>query len=292
MTRDKWLLTGAWVVMAAVGGISVYRISQTPKILPSIERLVDDLSKPENGHVTDCRAETVRPFNPPFRPTDAGLAYIAPKADLFPTKAVGRPYDHPHFDVQVLPFPVTQSTETALDGTAIRWDLEYRLIKLKEWMERVESKHTGFIIFRQYGNDDPVRIAEVGPDARSYTDLSTEPRQTYRYWVSVKGMESDLKADPPVLKPVTKQSDNVSTARTPSATRLKLVGGDKTHAVLKAETYNKEKKYWMPKTLLVAPGEAVAATGWTLKGLRFIDFTLVADVTDDDGVARVLTTRE
>jgi hypothetical protein len=91
---------------------------------------------------------------------------------------------------------------------------------------------------------------------------------------------------------VTKQSDHVSTARTPSATRLKLVGGDKTHAVLKAETYNKEKKYWMPKTLLVAPGEAVAATGWTLKGLRFIDFTLVADVTDDDGVARILTTRE
>jgi hypothetical protein len=74
--------------------------------------------------------------------------------------------------------------------------------------------------------------------------------------------------------------------------RLKLVGGDKTHAVLRAETYDRAQKAWVGKTALTAPGEMVAGTGWSLKGLRFDEFTLVADVTDDDGVARVLTTRD
>jgi hypothetical protein len=291
MTRDKWLLTGAWVVMAAVGGISVYRISQTPKILPSIEKLCQELADLEHKGLKKPPG-LVPTFKSPFGPTDAGLAYIAPEADLFRTKAGEVPVDHPKVKVQVLPFPDMRAADSTIDGTTISWVIEYRVPKLLYWMERVDAKPSGFLVFRQHGDEAPVQIAELGLEAKSFTDLTTEPKQSYRYWVSVKGMESDLKADPPVLKPVTKQSDNVSAARTPSATRLKLVGGDKTHAVLKAETYNKEKKYWVPKTLLVAPGDAVAKTGWTLKGLRFIDFTLVADVTDDDGVARVLTTRE
>jgi hypothetical protein len=62
--------------------------------------------------------------------------------------------------------------------------------------------------------------------------------------------------------------------------------------VIKVESYNRTGKYWAAKTLLVNPSEAVAGTGWKLKGLRFDDFTLVADLTDDAGVVRVLTTRE
>jgi hypothetical protein len=61
---------------------------------------------------------------------------------------------------------------------------------------------------------------------------------------------------------------------------------------MKVENYDRATKRWAGKTLLVNPGQSVEGTGWSLKKLRFDDFTLVADLTDDAGVDRVLTTRE
>jgi hypothetical protein len=61
---------------------------------------------------------------------------------------------------------------------------------------------------------------------------------------------------------------------------------------MKVETYDRAKKAWVARApVLTAPGDKVAGTGWLLKGLRFDEFTLVADVMDDDGVVQVLTTR-
>ncbi|HLY74834.1 MAG TPA: hypothetical protein VKU80_12010, partial [Planctomycetota bacterium] len=68
--------------------------------------------------------------------------------------------------------------------------------------------------------------------------------------------------------------------------------GDKTHAVLRVETYDRGRKGWVARTALNAPGDLIAGTGWSLKGLRFEEFTLVADLTDDEGVARVLSTKD
>ena len=51
------------------------------------------------------------------------------------------------------------------------------------------------------------------------------------------------------------------------------------------------QKKWMAKTIVVAPGRNIGMSGWILKGLHFDNFTLVADLTDDEGVDRVQTTK-
>jgi hypothetical protein len=134
-------------------------------------------------------------------------------------------------------------------------------------------------------------IGRVGPKERSFTDLSTEPRLTYRYWVELTGDESVYDSYPPVAKPATKGLHLSAEARTPAATRVKLVGGDKDNGILKVETYDRAQKKWVGKLVQTAPGRAVGTSGWTLNGLRFDNFTLVADVTDDEGVDRVLNTK-
>jgi len=77
----------------------------------------------------------------------------------------------------------------------------------------------------------------------------------------------------------------------PSDVRVKLIGGGPNHAVLRVETYDRDKKYWVPKTVLANPGEPIDGTGWSLNSLTMNTFTLAAEATDDAGVVRKLTTR-
>jgi hypothetical protein len=290
-TVDKWILTGAWAAMAAAAGLSYYSVSHSPRIEPGIAAAIRNLEQP-SADIPKPPAVLRRDMLASFGAV-AEVHPAAPKASVFRSRVViPPPPPHEPVNVQVLPFPVMGDAKADLDGVRIAWTTEARTVELEKWMIRKPAKPEGFIVFRQSGDAAPVRIAELGPEARSYEDLSVQPKQTYRYWVAVKGLESDRAEDPSRMVPVTNRADTPVSARTPSTSKLKLVGGDKTHAMLKAETYNKERKCWLSKTVLVAPGETVAATGWTLKGLRFDDFTLVADLTDDDGVARVLTTRE
>jgi hypothetical protein len=185
-------------------------------------------------------------------------------------------------------------SKATLDGTTLAWSLEDRKVDLKDWMIRKAAKPSGFAVYRQRGEEAPLKLAELGPDARSYEDLSAEPLRTYRYWVTLTGRENlrTTYADADNLVTVTNKADRPASAMGPSATRVKLVGGDRTHAVIKIETYNRPGKYWAAKTLLVNPGDKVAGTGWSLNGLRFDNSTLAAEMTDDAGVARVLTTRD
>lgn len=292
MTRDKWLLTGAWAAMAAFGALTYYKVSHSPKIDPGVAAAIEALKKAEQDGGCYPPGKAV-PFKPPFGPTDAGLAYIDPEANRFHPKFRKTEVDHQHHDVMVLPRPKMSAAGADLNGVSLVWSVEARTVPLLYWMHQKEAKVQGFIVTRQRGEEAPVQIAELGPTATSYADLSAEPRQTYRYIVSVKGMEHDRTTDPPVLKPAMVPAAQAVPATPPSATRLKLAGGDKTHGVLRVETYDRAKKMWVAgKTMLVAPGETVAGIGWTLKGLRFDNFTLVADVTDGDGAALVLTTRE
>jgi hypothetical protein len=143
------------------------------------------------------------------------------------------------------------------------------------------------------GEDGKIaQIGEAGAKALSFTDLTCKPRATYRYWVVAKGMESDLENKPFPKKDVVKGIDTSVQTRTPSDTRAKLVGGDKANAFLRIETYDRALKKWVGKTSMAAPGQKVGSSGWVLKGLRFDNFTLVADVTDDEGVDRVLSTKD
>ncbi len=290
MTRDQWLLTGAWAAMAAFGSLTYYKVSHSPEIDPTVAKLVWDLDH-ARGNVEKPGPVPRRDMLAIFGPVvDAHPA--DPRGTVFRTQAKGDPILHPPVDVLVLPFPVMGDAKADLDGASILWSVAYRPVELKDYMRRKDAKPSGFLVFRQKGDAAMVQIAELGPEAKSYQDLSVEARQTYRYWVAVKGLENDRAGDGKQMVPIVNRADSPATAHTPSATRVRLVGGDKSHAVLKVETYNREKKCWVPKTLLVDPGQAVATTGWTLKGLRFDNFTLVADLTDGDGAAQVLTTGE
>jgi hypothetical protein len=298
MTRDKGLLTGAWLVMAAVGAYSYWKISESPKVDPTIVKLCTELAKAQSGQVTGCQGPP--PVSKPKIPicTDplpgAGLAYIEPEADLFRTKFVGIPIDPKPKIVQVLPFPVMGTVKATLDGTRVTWSTEERKVELKTGMIRKEAKPSAFAVFRQIGEETPQKLADLGPEARSYADLSAEPLRTYRYWVTLTGQENlrTTYADADKFMTVTNETDGALSDTGPSASRVRLVGGDRSHAVLKVENYYRPGKSWVGKTLLVNPGETVAGTVWSLKKLRFDNFTLVADLTDDAGVDRVLTTRE
>lgn len=293
MTRmDKLMILGAWALMAAVGIFGVWKTAQAPRIDPGIAKLIKELEKLQNEPAPPWHDERTH-WN--------GLAYFGPVANARPAndragslsvKLIPHPLPHPEFPVSILSLPIPGAAKTDLDGTRISWTITEPEVALLSWMKRTNAKPAGFILRRQCEEGPVEKIAELGADARSYVDLSTLPRKTYRYWVLATGKESLLTVDPPVLQAVTKGSEKSAETRTPSATRVKLVGGDKTSAILRVETYDRTQKKWIGPIVTAAPGKEVGSSGWTLNGLRFDNFTLVADVSDDGGVDRVLTTKD
>jgi len=281
---------GAFAVMAAVGSLSIWKISHEPQVAPQIVTLEKEFKRTWNGPITEPTPPMPRvglhgcQVIPPPAPANDWAAFIM-------TKAVGTPKPRIPNLYFFLPVPVPGEAKADLDKLVVTWSLSERSVELKEWMIRKEAKPMGFIIERQC-EDGPVEvIGKVGPKERSFTDLSTEPRMTYRYWVVLTGKESDLKSYPPHDRDASYGLNLSVEARTPAATRMKLVGGDKDNAILRAETYDRAQKKWVGKLVQAVPGRAVGSSGWTLKSLRFDNFTLVADVTDDEGVDRVLNTK-
>jgi hypothetical protein len=297
MTRDKWMLTGAWAVMAVAGSYSYWKISESPRVDPAIVKLCVELTKAQNSRVIGCPGappEAKPKFPICIEPLpSAGLAYVDPQADLFRTRYVGIPIEPKPKTVAVLPFPVVGTVKATLDGTTVTWSTEDRKVEKKEWMVRIAATPQSFTVFRQFDEEAPQELAKLGPGARSHTDLTAAPLKTYRYWVTLTGQENlrTTYADADKVVSVTNKTDGTLTATGPSASRVRLVGGDRSHAVINVETYNRSGKYWAAKTLLVNPGDTVEGTGWSLKKLRFDNFTLMADMTDDAGVDRILTTK-
>ena len=288
---DKLMVWGAWTLMAAVGSLTVWKISKAPKVDPVFAVIENDLNR--NPRIPRMapppplpKGENVDIVIRPARPAP-DLAYV-----IWPIM-IGEPVEHRPMTVLVLPFAVVGEAKADLDGTTVTWTLQNPpMEKLAAWMTQKTNKPAGFVIERQC-EDGPVEtVGKVGPEVRSFTDLSTEPRLAYRYWVSVMGEETIRTAYPEVRQTVTKGLNGSAEARTPSITRVKLVGGEKTKAILRVETYDKAQKKWIAKTVMAAPGREIGASGWTLKGLRFDNFTLVADLTDDDGVEQVRSTKD
>jgi hypothetical protein len=290
-TMDRLILWGALAVMAAVGSLSAWKISGTPDIEPEIVRLEQQLVAAQNNpNVTDPpppvpRVRIPNEVFPPVKtsPSYDWAAFIRPREVVNVEPPVRRIYP-------ILPFAVPAQAKADLHGITVTWELENRPVDLKPYQERKESKPSLFIIERQCEDGQVEELARVGAKERSYVDLSTEPRLTYRYWVVVKGDEASLDSYPPMIEETSKGLHLSVEARTPSATRVKLVGGDKENAILRVETYDRAQKKWLSRMTRVGPGSTVG--GWTLRALRFDNFTLVAHLTDDDGVERVLTTKD
>jgi len=184
------------------------------------------------------------------------------------------------------------------DGVGPRGPLDGRDHRLEDRPEGMSSTTPGCIprrakpsgVHRLEGvraGAAPKKIAELGPAARSFSDLSTKPRKTYLYWVTLKGLEDrSVRTTTATLVQVTNQAERPGIGgRPPVDTRPQA--GRRRQDPCRAQVgkpMTGAKKAWIPRTVLTAPGEMVAGTGWSLKSLRFDDFTLVADVTDDDGV--------
>jgi hypothetical protein len=288
---DKLILWGAAALMAAVGSLSAWKIGHEPTIAPEIVTLEREHESIRTGGRRFPLPEPVPGIRLRYLEAIAEPKPAPDDAGTLRTRARGCAINEPCVTVMVLPFPIVGEAKADLDGATITWSLVERPVALRSSMIRTEAKPTGFIIERQC-EDGPVQeIGRVGPKERSFTDLSTEPRLTYRYWVLVAGEESSLKEKPFPLTAVTKGLPLSAEARTPAATRMKLIGGDKDNGILRAETYDRAQKKWVGKLIQVPVGKGIGASGWTLNRLRFVNFTLAADVTDDEGVDRVLTTK-
>lgn len=289
---DRMMLWGAVAVMAAVGSLSYWKISQTPKIDPQIAALAKDLQAAQDSRIVKNPAPRVPPIRLPNE-TFKDPAPAAPYAAFLKPVLVEDPRKRTPREYFFLPVPIVGEAKADLNGTTITWSVSPRTVPLMDWMIRKEASPTGFIIQRQCEDGQLEVIARVGPKDRSFTDLSTEPRLTYRYWVVLTGEESEYNKYPPVKAATTKESALSTEARTPTATRVKLVGGgNQGNAILRVETYDRTQKKWVGKLATAAPGKDVGTSGWTLRRLRFDNFTLVADLTDDEGVERVLTTKD
>jgi len=289
---DKGMIWGAWALMAALGSVSAWKISKTPKVEPAIIRLVNDLnvqgpSMPPPPPVPVWRNRWVE--------TVARARCITPGGDCPPLVGIPEPPPPPPPPTPVYYLP-TAAVEVKADllGTTVTWTLrDAPKRSLEPWMILKPAKPEGFIIKRQCGNGKPETLANLGPEARSFADLSPEPNLTYRYWVLVTGKETvGGSSYPPRLETATKGLDSWAEAKSPSNVRIKLVGGDKSNAIVRVETYDRTQKKWNSKIVQAVPGREIGKSGWTLKGLRFDNFTLVADVTDDEGVERVLSTKD
>jgi hypothetical protein len=289
--NDRLMLWGAAAIMVAVAALAVHRVSEMPSIDPEIARLKIEHEKLMNGPARQAAPGSVPSVHLGFVDVVAEPRRSPEWAGTMHTTFVGVPVRRADMPVYVLSLPVPGTATSTLDATTLTWSLTEPKAELKYWMVRKENKPTGFLIKRQCGDGDVENLAEVGAKALSYVDLTCKPRLTYRYWVVAKGMESDLALDPPPLKSVVKGLVASAETRTPSDTKAKLVGGDKGNAFVRIDTYDRAAKTWVGKTTMAAPGQKIGTSGWTLKGLRFDNFTLVADVTDDEGVDRVLTTR-
>jgi hypothetical protein len=288
---DKGWLTAAWVAIAAASAFSLYKVSRTSEIDLTIGQRVRDLDEAEHRRSPG----NPQPLLPvvPDRPIPSRAGFITPDegSTRFHPKFVGIAVPPKDRCILVLPVPVMENATADLDGASITWRTQQEEVEHKPWMIPKAAAPTGFIVMRESQLGQPERIAELGPADRSFRDLSTKPRKTYNYWVVLKGLETDRSNNDGTLLPVTHQADRPVSAQTPAAERLKLLGGDKTHAVLRVESYDRAKKAWVGRTVLTASGEKVDGTAWSVQGLHFDEFTLVADVTDDDGVVRVLSTR-
>jgi hypothetical protein len=294
---DKLMVWGAWSLMAAVASLSAWKISQAPKIEPEIVRLEKELTDIQNSKGISCGPAAPKvPVIPPPLTSDpkAGTAPASDWTAFIMTKAVGIPVPIAPTNVFLLPLPkISPEAKADLDGVSIRWDLEMAKVQLQPWMIRKDALPEKFIIERQCEDGSVEVIAELGPKARSFTDLSTEPRLTYRYWVSLVGKETDLSKRPLVEKPAIKGQNDSTEARTPSATRLKLIGGEKDAAILRVETYDRARRSGFRKRS--SPPQASRMPDWAAGASTDFDSITLRSwrtLTDDEGVDRVLTTKD
>jgi hypothetical protein len=291
---DRMMLWGAWAVVVLGLGFGISRISGAPKIEPSVRRVVGEIRdnlataheapppalphlrhREDWGSVTGGR-ESAKPWSAFVQPELRGTA-------LSPTQV--------HF--LILPY-ARFTAKGDLDRATIAWALEVPQRELLPHEIPKAGAVSRVLIERQVGAEEPQIIAEItDPKVTSYLDAGLAGRTEYRYRVLVVGDET-LRVAPGhyLVATLTAAPGEAALVTTPPHHRVRLLGGDAGVAIVRWESYNGSSHGWVTKTESVLPGQRIGSTGWRLDGLRFFKFTLMAEMTDEMGEKKVLSTKD
>jgi hypothetical protein len=281
MTRDRWILTVAWALIATAGAAGLHKISRIPAMDAGIAARCEGLRRAmdhgpaEPAPLDDSLLRVMRQWS-----FNAEGKQPHPLATWFAPRILERVVEHPPKTVPVQPWFATPEAKASIDGTALTWTLARKPVPLSKYEAAKDVAPTGLRIERNQGGGWK-EVAKLDAKATSWKDVETSARTTYSYRVKLVAPEGARKAlDGPEVE-----------ARTPSDRRARLLGGDAKVAILKLETYDRKSGTWVGRDATVRPGGELWAGGWKLTGLRFKGFLLVAEAVDEDGRAVELTTR-
>jgi hypothetical protein len=277
---SRWILAGAWTLIAAAGALGLRGIAR----IPAQDTEADATLRAFQAKRAGAPVETPPPLKAP--PT---WNYVAPEpAPLSAHAATLRPRmqaearQKPPVDVPVMPFYATAVATASLDGAALSWTRVRGRVEL-ERHERPKDVMPAAVTVERRTADGWKVVARLKPDATSWTDVEAPFGAALAYRVRM--------AAPEAAKATADVGADAET-RTPSNTRARLVGGDAKVALLRVETYNRTSRTWSGKERPVRPGEAIWPGGWTLVGLKFRGFGLVAEAAVGDGRTVELTTQD
>ncbi|HLF95363.1 MAG TPA: hypothetical protein VJB14_17985 [Planctomycetota bacterium] len=283
-TQERWKVAGAWGLIVACGmtGLIGLRRSSAPSAPPARVGRAPHPPPPTPGR--DLAQESlirwqtgVAPVRVPVTPY---VGCIIPSIIL-----VEKP-DPPPVEF-VLPTPV-YSGKVELDRTLLTWSLR----EPKEESRLKRAVPRAIVIHRTCDSGEVERIAVLSPKATSFEDREVRPNRSYRYWVLVRGEEGTKEHRIDHVRLVDREGEGAVEGAVPSWHKVRLIGGDKEHAILGVDSYNPGKGRWESRIVRASPGWAIGETGWTLGRIRFEKFTLHADVTDDLRETRELSTRK
>jgi hypothetical protein len=292
--NDRIMLVGAWGVVVLGLGFGISRISGAPRVEPSVHRLVGEIR-----HSLATGHEPAPPALPRLRHRDDWGLVTGGQESAKPWSAFVQPELRgtalPPNKVTFFVLPYARFTAKGdLDSATITWTFEVPKRDLLPHEIPKAGAVSRVLIERQVGADEPEIIAEIkDPRATSYLDPGLAGRTEYRYRVLVVGDET-LRLAPGQYQvaTVTAAPGEAALVKTPSHQRVRLLGGDAGVAIIRWESYNSASRCWAIKTESVLPGQRIGVTGWKLDGLRFYKFTLMAEMTDEMGEKRVLSTKD
>ena len=290
MTRaDRLVLWSCGLAIAASVAIGAVLVARRPGAEPRMAEVRDRIgsgrqtagSPPSRKLAAlDCWADILAGT----AGRDSTAMYLLPRlvpVDAPPPRKV---------ELAIDPVAVPGGATGGLNGATIAWTLEDPEVALEPHEKRRRAPVEGFAVERSQAGKPAVKVAELGPEARAYTDRTAEPLAAYRYRVIVAGGRAELTCPSCGRKIGIPHEDGGIEVRIPSAHRVKLVGGDGKVGIFRVDAFDRRAGAWKGGDRVARPGEAIGTSGWRLEALRFERSALRAEVVDDEGVVRTLST--